>query len=215
MLKQVLKAAAKLQAKAGGAGSSDAGSSLTKKLRAAIADLETRAKNHDVAAELARGAARQLRRLLAVDAPKVAASKPASAKPVAKAKSAEVSRIVKPKVKPTPAKKAAPVKNAASTSTPATKIPTASNAKAKSLTKPAAKSKTAPTLADAILHVLKSRQDQNAGAVNARQLHSEVKQAGYRFVGDNVENQMNYLHKTLRKHATRIKRGAEGTIALA
>ncbi len=214
MLKKALKAVAKLQAKASSAGSSDASSSLTKKLRAAIVDLDTRAKDHDTAAESARNAVRQLRQLLAVDTPKVAAPKPASAKPVAKAKPAKLPRTVKPKAKPTPVKKAAPVKKVTSTSTSATKVPTAPIAKAKTLTKPAAKSKTDPTLADAILHVLKSRQDQNAGAVKARQLHTEVKQAGYRFAGDNVENQMNYLHKTLRKHAARFKRGADGTIAL-
>lgn len=47
MLKKVLKAVAKLQARAktNGAASLDAGSSLTKKLRTAIADLDARAKD--------------------------------------------------------------------------------------------------------------------------------------------------------------------------
>ena len=212
MLKKVLKAVAKLNARAttAGAASLDAGSSLTKKLRSAIADLDARAKNHDVAADLARDAARRLRLLLAVEATKVAAPKPASVKPAAKAKPAKLPRAVKPTPKAAP--KAGPIKNAISSPTPAT---TATTAKSKPPTKSVTKSKTAPTLADAIQHVLKSRQDQNAGAVKARQLHSEVQQAGYRFGGNNIENQLNYLHKTLRQHATRFKRAADGTIALA
>lgn len=209
MLKKVLKAVAKLNARAttAGAASLDAGSSLTKKLRSAIADLDARAKDHDVAADLARDAARQLRQLLAVDATKVAAPKPASVKPAAKAKPASLPRPVKPTTKAAP--KAGPVRKAISKSTPAT------TAKAKLPAKSATTSKSAPTLADAIQHVLKSRQDQNAGAVKARQLHSEVQQAGYRFGGNIIENQLNYLHKTLRQHATRFTRAADGTIALA
>jgi type II secretory pathway component HofQ len=217
MLKKVLKAVAKLQAKAktNGAASLDAGSSLTKKLRTAIADLDARAKDHDFAAELARDAARQLRQLLAVNATKVVAPKPALVKPVAKAQPAKLPRTVKPKSKTAPVKEAGPVKKAGSTSTPAATAPKALTTKAKPPIKPAIKRKAAPTLADAIQHVLKSRQGQNAGAVKARQLHGEVQQAGYRFGGNNVENQMNYLHKTLRQHATRFKRAADGTIALA
>ena len=209
MLKKVLKAVAKLQARAktNGAASLDAGSSLTKKLRSALADLEVRAKDHDVAAELARDAARQLRQLLAVDATKVLAPTPGSVKPAAKAKPANLPRTIKPVTKAVP--KARPVKKAVVTLTSAT------TAKAQKPTKPATKRKATPTLADAIQHVLKSRQGQNAGAVKSRQLHTEVQQAGYLFGGNNVENQMNYLHKTLRQHATRFKRGADGTIALA
>ena len=211
MLKKVLKAVAKLQARAktNGAASLDAGSSLTKKLRTAIADLDARAKDHDFAAELARDAARQLRQLLAVNATKVVTPKPPAVKPAAKAQPAKLPRTVKPK------SKTAPVKKAGSTSTSASTAPKALTTKAKPPIKPAIKRKAAPTLADAIQHVLKSRQDQNAGAVKARQLHGEVQQAGYRFGGNNVENQMNYLHKTLRQHATRFKRAADGTIALA
>ena len=209
MLKKVLKAVAKLQAKASGAGSLDTGTSLTKKLRSAIADLETRAKDHDLAAELARDAARQLRQLLAVDTPK-----PPLVEPVAKAQPAKLPRTVKSKSKTAPVKRASPVKKAISTSTSTSAVPKAPTTKAKPPTKPAIKRKAALTLADAIQHVLKSRQEQNAGAVKARQLHSEIQQAGYRFGGNNVENQMNYLHKTLRQHAARFKRGADGTIAL-
>lgn len=144
-----------------------------------------------------------------VDATKVVAPKPPAVKPAAKAQPAKLPRTVKPK------SKTAPVKKAGSTSTPAATAPKALTTKAKPPIKPAIKRKAAPTLADAIQHVLKSRQDQNAGAVKARQLHGEVQQAGYRFGGNNVENQMNYLHKTLRQHASRFKRGADGTIALA
>ena len=209
MLKKVLKAVAKLQARAksSDAASLNAGSTLAKKVRTAIAELDTRAKDHDVAAELARDAARQLRQLLAVDATKVLAPTPGSVKPAAKAKPAKLPRTIKPVTKAVP--KARPVKKAVATLTSAT------TAKAKKPTKPATKRKATPTLADAIQHVLKSRQDQNAGAAKARQLHTEVQQAGYRFGGNNVENQMNYLHKTLRQHASRFKRGADGTIAMA
>jgi hypothetical protein len=170
LLKKVLKAVAKLQAKAGGAGPSDAGSSLTKKLRAAIANLETRAKDYYVTAELVRDAAQQLRLLLAV-----ATSKLAAAKPGANAKLAMLPRTVNPSANPIPAMMAVPVKNAASTSTSATEVPTTPIANAKRLAKPAAKSKSEPTLADTIPDVLKFRQDQNAGAAKAWKLHSEAK----------------------------------------
>lgn len=209
MLKKVLKGVAKLQAQAKNSDATtlSADSSLTEKLRNAIADLETRAKDHDFAADLARDAARQLRQLMSVGKVNDTPPKPVAKKPAAKAKPAKLPRTVKAKtVVP---KKATPAKKAISTSAPA---PTA---KAKSPTKVTAQSKGAPTLADAIHHVLKSRQDQNAGGAKAKQLHVEVLQAGYRFGGNNVENQMNYLHKTLRQHAGRFKRGADGTIALA
>ena len=204
-----LKAVATLQAQAKNSGATQlsADSSLSKKLRNAIADLETRAKDHDVAADLARDAARQLRQLMSVGRTNDTPSKPVTTKPATKAKPAKLPRTVKAKT--AAPKKVSPVKKAVATSTP---VPTA---KAKSPAKARVRSKGAPTLADAIHHVLKSRQDQNAGGAKAKQLHAEVLQAGYRFGGNNVENQMNYLHKTLRQHAARFKRGADGIIALA
>jgi hypothetical protein len=209
MLKKVLKAVAKLQAQAKNSDATklSADSSLAKKLRNAIADLETRAKDHDFAADLARDAARQLRQLMSVGTTNDTLPKPVTNKPATNAKPAKLPRAVKAKaVAP---QKITPVKKAVPTST------SAPTAKAKSSAKSAARSKAAPTLADAIHHVLKSRQDQNVGGAKARQLHVEVLQAGYRFGGNNVENQMNYLHKTLRQHAARFKRGADGRIALA
>ena len=82
-------------------------------------------------------------------------------------------------------------------------------------TEPAAKSKGSPTLADAVQYVLKTRHEQNAGGVKARQLYDEVQQAGYKFGGSNVKNRMNYLNKTLRQHASRFKRALDGTMSLA
>jgi hypothetical protein len=201
MLKKVLKAVAKLEARAK---NSDAaklatGSSLTKKLRNAIVDLEGRAKEHNLAADLARDAARQLRQLLKVGAP--ITNVPVTAPAPAEKNSSVRAKPVKPPHTSESVNKASPVKKAG----PGKKATT----KAKS---PA--SKNTPTLADAIHHALKSRQDQNAGGVKARQLHAEIQQAGYRFGGNNVENQMNYLHKTLRQHAARFKRATDGTIAL-
>ena len=64
-------------------------------------------------------------------------------------------------------------------------------------------------------HVLKAYQAAKAGGVNARRLHTDVQTAGYVFGGNNLDNQMNYLNKTVRKHAARFKRGADGLIALA
>ena len=101
--------------------------------------------------------------------------------------------------KPAPAKKS-PAKPQTKTTTPVKAIP---------------KPKNGPTLAEAILYVLKSRRDQNAGSAKASQLYAEVQQAGYRFGGNNVENRMNYLHKTLRKNAARFKRSADGNLSLA
>ena len=69
-------------------------------------------------------------------------------------------------------------------------------------------------MADAIGHVLKARREQNVGGVKSRQLHGEVQQAGYRFGGTNVENQLNYLNKTLRANNGRFKRDATGMIVL-
>ena len=92
MLKKVLKAIATLEARAKKSDATQlaAGSSLSKKLRNAINDLEGRAEEHDFAATIARDAAQQLCQLLKVGAPiaKVAAtaSAPFAKKPLAKAK---------------------------------------------------------------------------------------------------------------------------------
>ncbi len=211
MLKKVLKAIAKLEAHAK---KSDAtqlvdGSSLSKKLHNAINDLEARAKEHDFVATMARDAARQLRESLKVGAPiaKVAptASTRSAKKPVAKSKPASSPATKIPASQANPVKKAAPVQT----------TPTKPKAVARPPVKPVTKSKGNLTLADAIQYVLKSRRDQNAGSVKARQLYDEVQQAGYQFGGNNVENRMNYLHKTLRQHAPRFKRAADGAVSLA
>ena len=211
MLKKMLKATAKLEARAKVSGATGLAndSALSKKLRNAIVDLEARAKDHEDAAAQARKAAAGLRQLLRTEAPVAKVVTPAAAptakKPAPKVKRAP-SRTVK---KPTPA--VAAVKKVAA----AKKSPAAPKAKTKVPTKASAKTNNGPTLADAIQYVLKSRRDQNAGSAKASQLYAEVQQAGYRFGGNNVENRMNYLHKTLRKHAARFKRGADGTVSLA
>jgi FtsZ-interacting cell division protein ZipA len=204
MLRKVMKAIAKLEARAKQTAPNErtVGTSLSKKLRATITDLDSRAKEHDLAASAVREAAQRLRGLLQTDAtanrPSTPVATPAVKKPATK------TPVVK-KATP-PAKPSAPVQK----KTPAPKAATRRPAPASA----AAKSKTGPTLADAIHHVLKSRHDQNSGGATARQLLVEVQQAGYQFGGQNVENRLNYLHKTLRQNSNRIKRDAAGLISL-
>ena len=209
MLKKVLKAIAKLEARAK---TSDAaqlavGSSLSAKLRNAIADLESRAKEHDAVAAAARQASQRLRDQLQMGTPVEPPRQSVAPAPVKKRTPSRNKPA--PKSTPTPIPKAAPAKKP--TATPKALPKAAAPIKSK----PASKSKTSPTLADAILHVLEARRDQNAGGVKARQLHAEVQQAGYRFGGNNIENQMNYLNKTLRQHSARYKRAADGMVTLA
>ena len=191
MLRKVMKAIAKLEARAKQTAPNErtVGTSLSKKLRATITDLDSRAKEHDLAASAVREAAQRLRGMLQTDATANRPSTPV-ATPTAK----------KPATKPPAVKKPTPAPKAA------TRRPAPPSA--------AAKSKTGPTLADAIHHVLKSRHDQNSGGATARQLLVEVQQAGYQFGGQNVENRLNYLHKTLRQNSNRIKRDAAGLISL-
>ena len=193
MLKKVFKAIAKLEARAkkSDAAQLSVGTSLSTQLRNAVVDLEGRAQAHDAAAAAARQAAQRLRDQLRIDTPVNPPSKPATPPAVEK----PAPRMEKPAPKATPVQKAVPIKKPAAT--------------------PATKSTASPTLAEAIEHVLKTRRDAHAGSVMARQLHAEVQQAGYRFGGNKVENQMNYLHKTLRQNSTRFKRAADGGLSIA
>ncbi len=217
MLKKVFKAVAELKARANkrGVAELDAGSSLYKKIRRTIDDLEGRAKEHDLAAGTAREAAQQLRKLLAVGAPTTKAITVPPLKkttPVAKAKPAAPPSMKNPAPQAKPVKKAVPAKKA---SAPPKAIPIATPKASPSVpAKSTTKSNARPTLAEAVQHVLKTRRDANAGGVNARQLYAEVQQAGYQFGGNNVENRMNYLHKTLRQNSTRFKRTADGSVTL-
>lgn len=203
MLRKLMKAVAKLEARAKQTTPNEraVGTSLSKQLRTTISDLDGRTKEHELAASAARDAAQRLRALLQLDAPASRPSTPA-VKPTAK----------KPVTKGPPTKKPAPAKPSA---TPTPKKPTAPKAAAKRPAPAASKSNTAPTLAEAIHHVLTSRRDQSVGGATARQLHAEVQQAGYQFGGNNVENQLNYLNKTLRANNRRFKRDATGLLGLA
>ena len=194
MLKKVLKAIAKLEARAkkSDAAQLSVGTSLSTQLRNAVVDLEGRAKEHDAASAAARQAAQRLRDQLRINTPLNPPSKPAT--PPA---------VEKPAPKAKPLQK--PIKKPAATPKAVTKAPAT----------PATQSTASPTLAEAIEHVLKTRRDAHAGSVMARQLHAEVQQAGYRFGGNKVENQMNYLHKTLRQNSTRFKRAADGGLSIA
>ena len=205
MLRKVIKAVAKLEARAKQTAPNERtiSTSLSKKLRARIADLDSRAKEHDLAASAVRKAAQRLRWLLQTDAPANRSSTPV-ATPAAKKPAIKTTPLKKPTQAPKPS---APVQKKTLSPKAATKRPALASA--------AAKSKNAPTLADAIHHVLKSRHDQKSGGATARQLLAEVQQAGYQFVGDNVENRLNYLHKTLRQNSNRINRDAAGLIHLA
>lgn len=209
MLKKILKAASKLSARASKQDGVPVGdnSPLEKKLRQTIADLTRRATDHDRAAQAARAAATQLNHLLERHAPApVNRTPPASTTvPSPKPKSAT----------PPPPKKRTPTAKVVQKTTLPKQAAAAPKTKPRSASKPAASPKASPTLAAAIQHVLKTRHDQNAGSVKAKQLHAEVLQAGYRFGGNNIDNQMNYLHKTLRQHVTRFKRNADGTFVLA
>ena len=205
MLRKVMKAVAKLEGRAKQTAPNErtVGTSLSKKLRATIADLDSRAKEHDLAASAVREAAQRLRGLLQTDAP---AKRPST--PVATPAAKKPATKTPPMKNPTPAPKpSAPVQKKTPSPKAATKRPAPASA--------AAKSKTGPTLADAIHHVLESRRDQKSGGATARQLLAEVQQAGYQFGGQNVENRLNYLHKTLRQNSNRINRDAAGLIHLA
>lgn len=196
MLKKVLKAIAKLEARAkkSDAAQLSVGTSLSTQLRNAVVDLEGRAQAHDAVAAAARQAAQRLRDQLRIDTPLNPPSKPAI--PPA---------VEKPAPKAKPVHKTVSIKKPTATPKAVTKAPAT----------PATQSKASPTLAEAIEHVLKTRRDAHAGSVMARQLHTEVQQAGYRFGGNKVENQMNYLHKTLRQNSTRFKRAADGGLSIA
>ena len=74
--------------------------------------------------------------------------------------------------------------------------------------------KDGPSLAQAIEKVLGSNQGKKPAGISARQLRTEVEKAGYKFAGDKLENQMNYLHKVLRSFGTRVKRAANGSVSM-
>jgi hypothetical protein len=209
MLKKILKAASKLSARASKQDSVPVGdnSPLAKKLRQTIADLTRRATDHDRAAQAARAAATQLSHLLErnVPAPANRTQTASTTVPGPKPKSAT----------PSTPKKRTPTAKVVRNTAVRKQSPTIPKTKPRAASKPAARPKASPTLAEAIQHVLKTRHDQNAGGVKAKQLHAEVLQAGYRFGGNNIDNQMNYLHKTLRQHVTRFKLNADGTFVLA
>lgn len=118
---------------------------------------------------------------------------------------------------------AAPKKTVAKSPTPKKLSPkkTAPTKKATAPTKTAVKTppKTAsgkqlPTLAEALQYVLKHHQDAKSAPVKAAQLYDQVMQAGYRFVGTNRDNNLNYVNKLLRTNKAFTKAG-EGGYALA
>ena len=158
---------------------------MSQTIRQTISELETRAKQYEVAAAKSRQAAQQLRELLQLDAP-TGSSVKVSAPPVAK----------KPASKATPKQKMAPV------------------TKAKSKAKPVTKSTGKPTLAVAIAHVLDTRHRENAGGVKASQLYEEIHDAGYRFSGNNKKNNMTYLYKILRQNKSRFAHADDGLFSL-
>ena len=162
---------------------------MSQTIRQTISELETRAKQYEVAAAKSRQAAQQLRELLQLDAP-TGSSVKVSAPPAAK----------KPTSQATPKQKSAPVKKA--------------KASAKPKAKPVAKSTGKPTLAAAIAHVLETRQQKNAGGVKATQLYEEIHDAGYRFSGTNKKNNMTYLYKILRQNKSRFAHADDGLFSL-
>ena len=162
---------------------------MSQTIRQTISELDTRAKQYEVAAAKSRRAAQQLRELLQLDAP-TGSSVKVSAPPAAK----------KPTSQATPKQKSAPVKKAKSS--------------AKPKAKPVAKSTGKPTLAAAIAHVLETRQQKNAGGVKATQLSEEIHDAGYRFSGTNKKNNMTYLYKILRQNKSRFAHADDGTFSL-
>ena len=161
---------------------------MSQTIRQTISELDTRAKQYEVAAAKSRRAAQQLRELLQLDAP-TGSSVKVSAPPAAK----------KPTSQAKPQPKAAPVKKVKS--------------RAKPKAKPAARSTGKPTLAAAIAHVLETRQQKSAGGVKATQLYEEIHDAGYRFSGANKKNNMTYLYKILRQNKSRFV-NADGLFSL-
>ena len=162
---------------------------MSQTIRQTISELETRAKQYEVAAAKSRQASQQLRELLQLDAP-AGSSVKVSAPPAAK----------KPTSKAKPKQKLAPVKK------------TKSSAKPKA--KPVAKSTGKPTLAAAVAHVLDTRLREKAGGVKASQLYEEIHDAGYRFSGNNKKNNMTYLYKILRQNKSRFAHADDGLFSL-
>jgi hypothetical protein len=164
---------------------------MSKNMQQTIAELETQAKQHEVAAGKARALATELRTLLAVK-PKEAASSPP--KSPAKGKRPARKKITGKKAKAPAPKRAATRGNGAATRR-------GRGGK--------------PTLADHIRHVLEMRRKANAGATSVPQLYEDVQKAGYAFGGGKRENAIRYLRKTLRKHKADFKRSGRGQYALA
>ena len=75
--------------------------------------------------------------------------------------------------------------------------------------------KDGPSLAQAIEKILSSNQGKKPAGMTARQLRTEVEKVGYKFTGDKLGNQMNYLHKVLRSFGARIKRADDGTVSMS
>ena len=121
MLRKVMKTIAKLEARAKQSSPSDraVGTSLSKKLRTSIANLDGRAKEHDLAASAVRQAAQRLRGLLQTDA---SAKRPST--PVATPTAKKPATKTPPMKNPTPAAKpSAPVHKKTPAPEAATKRP--------------------------------------------------------------------------------------------
>ena len=125
---------------------------------------------------------------------------PAKAKAPAKPKTTIVkARAATPPV----AKQAAPAKKATASTQSTAKAPTKT-----------ANGNTAPTLAEALTYVLNHHQIAQSGPVKAGQLYDDVMQAGYKFIGTNRDNNLNYLNKLLRTNKA-FKKASEGGYTLA
>ena len=74
--------------------------------------------------------------------------------------------------------------------------------------------KAAPTLVEALKHVLALYRSNNSGPARAAQLYEDVQQAGYKFGGAKRENNLNYLYKLLRTNKV-FKRVGDGQYTLA
>lgn len=123
-----------------------------------------------------------------------------------------LNKLLEVKIAKAEKKKAAPSKPKKSAIKPKAKVKT-SNGKS-AATASSRNAKDGPSLAQAIEKVLSPSQGKKNAGITGRQLRTEVEKVGYKFTGDNLQNQMNYLNKVIRSFGTRIKRVADGTLSM-
>jgi FtsZ-interacting cell division protein ZipA len=168
---------------------------MTQGIRQAISDLQSQLKYHqDAAARLSRAIGNLQ------DIPDIGKDA-APAKPAAKLKRKKAAAS-----NSKPGKPGKPGKVKAKTR--------AATVKAVKTAKPVKTGRKKTTLAKALQYVLEEHRKAKTRGASAKQLLDEIQSAGFRFGGSNLENNMNYLYKTLRRNKS-FKRVGDGLYGLA